>query len=191
MGKIDLLNDLITEGESLTSSLSFVPAREGVIRIGNPVYRTNQVEKYQNWQSSVLRFIKSYYSSDIDEVKEALKRLSPDNHRKILGILNAIKLFPEEPEANSTSRNPETNITIHNTQNNTQTVVFNLIVEAIKDEINGKELRELKDLLKEYEKEPTKDKSKLIDKIKGFGSDVLTNMIANILTNPSIYSGLM
>ena len=191
MGKIDLLNDLIAEGESLTSSLCYVPAREGVIRIGNPVYRTNQVEKYQNWQSSVLRFIKSYYSSDIDEVKEALKRLSPDNHRKILGILNAIKLFPEEPEVNSTSKKPETNITIHNNQNNTQTVVFNLIVEAIKDEINGKELRELKDLLKEYVNEPTKYKSKLIDKIKGFGADVLTNMIANILTNPSIYNGLM
>lgn len=191
MEKIDLLNSLITEGESLTSSISFSPAREGVIRVGNPVYKTNQGEKYQIWQSSVLRFIKSYYSSDLDEVKEASKRLSPDSHRKVLGILNAIRLLPEEPEANSTKDNSKTNITIHNTQNNTQTVVFNLIIDTIKDEVTGKELRELKELLREYEKEPHKDKSKLKDKIKNFGTDILTNMIANILTNPNIYSGLI
>jgi len=191
MEKTDLLNNLITEGESLTSSISFLPAREGTIRFGNPVYRTNQVEKYQNWQSSVLRFIKSYYPSDLDEVKEASKKLSPNSHTKILSILNAIKLLPEEPEANSTKDSSKTNITIHNSQNNTQTIVFNLIIDTIKDEITGKELRELKELLKEYEKEPQKDKSKLKDKIKNFGTDVLTNMIANILTNPNIYSGLM
>ncbi len=68
---------------------------------------------------------------------------------------------------------------------------ISLIIESVKDEITGKELKELKELLKEFESEPIKTKTKLIDKIKGFGTDVLSNMIANILTNPIIYSGLV
>lgn len=190
MGKTDLLNDLISEGELLTSTISFVPSPPNVWRTFS-VYRTNEPEKYQNWQSSVQRFIKTYYPSDIADFKKASIKLNPDNHRTILGILKAIKLLPEEQATNEIKHKSGTNITIHNSQTNTQTVVFNLVIDAIKDEITGKELKELKELLKEYEKEPKKDKSKLIDKIKSFGSDVLTNMIANILTNPSIYSGLM
>ncbi|GAO28330.1 hypothetical protein JCM15548_1413 [Geofilum rubicundum JCM 15548] len=79
-----------------------------------------------------------------------------------------------------------TNIVI----NNTQKVVLNLFTEAIKDEISGKDYKELKEILKNYEKEPDKAKTKLIEKLKGFGSDILTNIVANIMTNPNFYSGL-
>lgn len=185
---IDLLENLIAEGDSLTSTISYVPAPDGVWRTYS-VYKTNQQEKYQNWLSSVQRFVKSYYSSDLEDLKEASKKLSPDNHRKILGLLGAIKLLPDEPLKNA--KNPATSITINNTQNNIQSVVFNLIIDSVKDEITGKELKELKELLKEFESEPHKTKTKLIDKIRCFGTDVLSNMIANILTNPSIYSGLV
>lgn len=188
MDKIDILDNLFTEGDSLTSTISYVPAPNGVWRTYS-VYKTSQQEKYQNWLSSVQRFVKSYYSSDLDDLKEASKKLSPENHRKILGLLGAIKLLPEEPFQNT--KDPATSITINNTQNNVQSVVINLIIESVRDEITGKELKELKELLKEFETEPQKTKPKLIDKIKSFGTDVLSNMIANILTNPSIYSGLV
>lgn len=186
----DFLNDLIAEGELLTTTISFVPSPPNVWRM-NDVYKTNEPEKYQNWQSSVQRFINKYYPSDIADFKKASIKLNPDNHRLILGILKAIKLLPEEPVKNEFKPKSETSITIHNSQTNNQSVVLNLIIDTIKEEITGKELRELKELLTEYEKEPQKDKSKLKDKIKNFGTDVLTNMIANILTNPNIYSGLM
>jgi hypothetical protein len=188
MDKIELLENLISEGDSLTPTIVYVPAPNGVFRTYS-VYRTNQQEKYQNWLSSVQRYVKSYYSSDLDNLKEASKKLSPENHRKILGLLGAIKLLPEEPQ--KVTKDTATNITINNTQNNVQSVVFSLIIESVKDEITGKELKELKELLKEFESEPIKTKTKLIDKIKGFGTDVLSNMIANILTNPIIYSGLV
>jgi len=127
----------------------------------------------------------------MEDFKKATIIFNPDNHRKILGILKAIKLLPEEHKTNEIKHNSGTNITINNSQTNNKSIVFNLIIDTIKDEITGKELRELKELLTEYEKEPQKDKSKLKDKIKNFGTDVLTNMIANILTNPNIYNGLM
>lgn len=45
--------------------------------------------------------------------------------------------------------------------------------------------------MKNYENEPEETKSKLIDKIKGFGGGVLPNIVANILTNPTICKGIL
>lgn len=188
--RIEILDQLILEGESLTSTISFVHPPSNVIRTFS-VYKTSEDERYQNWLSSVQRFIKTNHTSDLEEAKEAAKRLSPDNHRKILGILRAIKLLPIEPITSSVSKStPINNIHINNTQNNTQQVTVNLFLEAIKDELKGKDLKEVKEILKDIEAEPEKTKTKLIQKIKGFGGDVLSNIIANILTNPTIYNGL-
>ncbi len=190
MNKTELLKNLIIEGESLSSTISYVPAPPNVFRTFS-VYKTSQVDKYQSWQSSTQRFIKSYYPSDLTDFKEAAKKLSPENHRKILGLLTAIELLPEEPSSSESEYKSGTNITIHNSQNNTQNLVLNLFMDAIKDEITGKELKQLKEILAEYEIEPEKNKSKLTEKIKSFGTDVLTNIVANIITNPAFYGGLM
>ncbi len=184
MTKTEILDNLISEGEQLTQTISFVPSSPGIIRTFS-VYTTSKKEKYQNWQSACQRFIKTYFPSDLEDIKDATKKLSPSNHQKIMGILRAIKLLPEEPEP-TIKENRSTNITI----NNTQKVVVNLFTEAIKDEITGKDYKALKEILKNYEREPEKTKSKLFDKLKGLGSDVLTNIVANIMTNPNVYGGI-
>lgn len=185
---IAILDDLIIEGEMLTKTISFVPF-EGYRSYDE--YKTSESERYQNWQSSVLRFIKTHHSSDLDEFREAATQISPDNHRKILGILRAIKLLPTEPTKEVPGKpSPANNIHITNNQNNTNQINVNLFLEAIKDELTGKDLKEIKEILKGLEAEPTKTKNKLIEKIKGFGGNVLSNIVANILTNPAIYNGL-
>ena len=42
--------------------------------------------------------------------------------------------------------------------------------------------------MKNYEKNPEEKKSTLLEKIKEFGKDVLSNIMANIITNPDFYS---
>ncbi|WP_163399287.1 hypothetical protein [Flavobacterium fluviatile] len=185
---IEILDNLIAEGETFTQTISFVPAGHNVIRTYS-VYTTPDKEKYQNWQSSVLRFVKTYHSSDLEEVKEVSKKLSPENHRKMMGILKAIKLLPNEPEKSNETKGSN-NINITNTQSVSQQLTLNIFLDSIKDEITGKDFKTLKEIMKDYEKEPEKTKSKIIEKIKGFGGDVLSNIVANILTNPTIYSGL-
>ncbi len=186
----EILDQLIAEGESLSPTITFVPSAPNVIRTFS-VYKTSEPDRYQDWQSSSQRFIKTYHPSDIEEVKEATKKLSPDNHRKILGILRAVKVLPSEPiklQTNKTS--PTNNIQITNNQSNTQQVSVNLFLEAIIDELTGKDFKEIKEILKDFEAEPVKTKNKLLEKVKGFGGDVLSNIVANILTNPTIYNGL-
>ncbi|SEA12663.1 hypothetical protein [Bizionia paragorgiae] len=186
MEKNKLLDDLITQGEKLTNTISYVPPGSGAIRTYS-VYRTSEKVEYQNWQSSSQRFIKTYFPSDLEDFKENTKKLSPDNHQKMMGILRAIKLMPEEPVKESEKSSGNTNITI----NNTQQIVLNLFTEAVRDEISGKEYKELKEILKNYEREPEKTTFKIKERLKKMGGDVLTNIITNILTNPNIYGGLM
>lgn len=186
---MEILDNLILEGENLTSTISYVPAPSNVIRTYS-VYKTLENERYQNWLSSVQRFIKTNHSSDLEEIREVAKKLSLDNHRKTLGILRAIKLIPTEPIKTSHDTNPTNNIQITNTQNNTQKVTVNLFLEAIKDELTGRDFKEVREIMKDFETEPEKTKTKLIEKIKGFGGDILSNIIANIITNPTIYNGL-
>ncbi len=48
----------------------------------------------------------------------------------------------------------------------------------------GKQLKELKAIAQE-EPNPEKAKTKVFDKIKSWGGDVLANVVANIVTNPA------
>ena len=58
-----------------------------------------------------------------------------------------------------------------------------------KHEITGKQLKELKAIAQE-EKDSTKAKHKILEKIRSFSSDVLSNIVANIITNPTVWEGL-
>lgn len=184
MDKFEILKDLIKEGEGLTQSISKAPTRPGVIR-AFAVYQTSKEDDYQNWKSACQRYIKTYFPSDLEDIKEAVNRLSPGNHKKILGVLKAIELMPEEPKKSVNKSG--TSITI----NNTQQFELNIFKEAIKAELTGNQIKELKELLSEFEKEPEQTKPKMKEKLRNLGNDVLSNIISNILTNPNIMGGIL
>ncbi len=72
------------------------------------------------------------------------------------------------------------------TVNQNQTVSVQLLVSAIQDELTGSQLKELKQIMNSSDS-VEKKKERLTDKLKSFGKDVATNILANILTNPNIW----
>ena len=176
------IEELILKGRELKSTIYLFDEH-----IGYEFYKSNKEEEYQNWLHSVKRIIDTKYRSSVERLKPYERNISPENHIKILGILEGIKNFPEEPE-NEIKGKSSDGITINNNQNNTQQIILNIFIDAIRDEITGKELKELKEIMKNYEKNPEETKSTLLEKIKGFGKDVLSNIMANIITNPDFYS---
>jgi hypothetical protein len=82
--------------------------------------------------------------------------------------------------------NKEHGINITLTQNQHQTVNINLIISALEDELTGTQMKEIKEIMKVHEPVESK-KKKISDKLKSFGSDVASNIISNILTNPGIW----
>ncbi|MCL9810079.1 hypothetical protein [Flavobacterium luminosum] len=83
-------------------------------------------------------------------------------------------------------KNDNSGININLTQNQNQTVNINLLIGALEDELTVSQLREVNEIMNAEEPKSEK-KKKLIDKIKSFGSDVASNILANILTNPNIW----
>ena len=85
---------------------------------------------------------------------------------------------PEKKENNKSG------ININLTQN--QTVSINILMSALEDELTVSQLREINEVIKIDEPKSEK-RRRMIDKIKSFGSDVASNILANILTNPNIW----
>ncbi|MCZ8023029.1 MAG: hypothetical protein O9302_01320 [Cyclobacteriaceae bacterium] len=78
----------------------------------------------------------------------------------------------------------ENGINITLTQN--QTVNVNFLTSALEDELTVSQLKEVKDIMQANEPKEKK-KEKIIDKLRSFGGDVASNILANILTNPNIW----
>lgn len=58
-----------------------------------------------------------------------------------------------------------------------------IFIEAIKQELSNEQFNVLKELIRNKS-----DKKTIVEKLGSFGKDVITNIVANIITNPSLYS---
>ena len=179
------VEELILKGENLKESIYYVPSPEGTIRLFSEYKSRNNVE-YQNWISSVKRFIRNKDENEFNEIKNTLKKIHPENHTEILATLRAIKEIPNEPKKEVIKQEKGIHINITN-QNQETNININLIIKAFQDELNGKQQNEIQSIIDDKELEPEKKKSKIIETLKKFGSDVASNILANILTNPSFF----
>lgn len=87
--------------------------------------------------------------------------------------------LPDKKEVNNSG------INIQLTQN--QSLVVSILNSALENELNHEQMQELIELLKSQETKSQK-KNKITEKLISFGSDVTSNILANILTNPNIWS---
>lgn len=190
---------LIQEGKEIRGMISFVPSPRGVWRTFS-VYSIADIPKYETWKNLVVRFLSANYPGDrcIADFENKVKEFSDSNYDPtyfdgLIGILescNAIPVLPKAQSKASIDKSVHVNVTQTQSQSQEQSFAIDIFLEAIKDEIKGKQLKELKAIAHE-EPNPGKAKTKVLDKIKSWGGDVLANVVANIVTNPNIWNGLM
>lgn len=192
------LNYLIDEGYNIKNGIREVP---------NSYFTEYRVEdnlQYENWRKTTLRFLIASFNKDrcIKDFEDANKKFveklyDPNCFDEILAILNACSIVPTLPVVDSPNYLPTNNpinVSItqnqHQSQTQEQSLVIDLFLEAIKDEITGKQLKELKSIVQE-EPNPEKAKSRILDKVKSWGESISASIVANIITNPTIWAGLM
>lgn len=71
-----------------------------------------------------------------------------------------------------------------------QSLAVELFIEAIKDDLTGRQIKELKSVVAEADNDMQKARPSIIAKLKEFGTDIASNIVANLLTNPMIWGGL-
>ncbi len=134
------------------------------------------------------------------------EKLSSEQQRRLLAILEAFASLPSIiPDAHITEitkkdgkgRNAiNVTTTINNshqqfqTQNQEQALAVELFIEAIKDDLTRRQIKELKQVVNDADGDLQKARPGIIAKLKSFGSDIASNIVANLLTNSAIWGGL-
>lgn len=199
------LESLIQEHKERIGRLKYKPSPQGCIGFGYYYYEDS--EAYQKWLATTKRFIGINYPNDkdVNEFETISKeKMGPEQQRKLLAILEAFAVLPVVIPDNRTMLVSEKKgkgkdsinfvTTINNTnsqsQSQEQSLAVQLFIEAIKDDLTGRQIKELKAVVAEADNDIQKARPGILAKLAEFGSDVASNIVANLLTNPTIWNGL-
>jgi hypothetical protein len=198
------LESLIQEHKERITSLRHQTSPQGSVGLG--FYYYNDSQSYHKWLATTKRFIGIAYphDKDVNEFEKVSKgRLCPEQQKELLAILEALAILPtinpnydtilatsEEKGKESINVVANINNTNSQSQNQEQSLAVQLFIEAIKDDLTGRQIKELKALVEEANNDLQKARPSILDKISEFGSNVASNIVANILTNPTIWKGL-
>lgn len=162
-------------------------------------YEYDDMQSYNNWVAKSIRFLELNFSGDkhiSDFITVGEQNINPDQQQKLLAILKAFACFPtvihdkNKQDNKGKAINVNTNINNSNSQFQSQSMALNIFIEAIKDDLTGRQIKELKQIFENENGDIEKTRPKIVDKLLSFGKDVASNIVANLLTNPSIWSGL-
>ena len=174
---IEALKELETEANDIQSSSALTSWKN---KATNAVIRIYGVDSAPIEQIRALEYRISINGGD------NLKSRVNESKKLIEALIKDVSRFGLPDIQPKKDNGVSINITQH--QNQSTKISISLIVEAIQDELKGSQLRELQEVISNKEMNNEEKKSKIVDKLKSFGSDIASNIIANLLTNPA-FSG--
>lgn len=191
------LETLIQEGNEIAKTISYVKAPSGIIRMYD-VYKVEDESRYQTWKSKSMRLLNVNFKDDMESKSfaEATKSFdkshySPKYLKEMVGILVSCKEIPNNVKQQKETKHEHSSaVTVNVNQTQNQNQEINIFIDAIADELTGKQYKELKSIAQDNPN-PENSKRKIIEKLKSFGSDVLSNIVANIVTNPSVWNCML
>ena len=161
----------------------------------------NKEGEYIFWLTKTQRLLEILFPNDkhVNEFIEISNNcdLSPFQQNSLLAILKAFMTFPTIVPTQLEQQKQDM-ITINNTNTNSNTqsqsqeqaLSIHLFIEAIKDDLTGRQIKELKEIVAEADNDLQKARPNILAKLKEFGIDVVSNIAVNILSNPTIWNGL-
>lgn len=188
------LERLIQEQKERIPKLRKIYPPPGVIAFSYYRYESEEDASYTKWLARTMRFLSIQFPGDkyIDDFERTSKEdLEPQQQQKLLAILEAFLEYPEVVEKTKPSKftkgiNIHNNISNINTQSQQQSI--EILVKVLEDQFSVSQLKEILQVVEEEKGDLEKAKPKLIDKIKSFGENIASNILANIITNPAIWA---
>ena len=183
------LEQLIEEGKYIRKTISYINPPSGIIRM-YAAYSLADNSKYEIWKNKSIRFLSINFPGDrcINDFEESAKDFVKNHHSpyvfdNMLAILHACLEMPQIVNVAKDSKVVDKSVNVHvnQTQSQQQSQSLDIFIDIIKDELTGKQYKEIKEIV-ETESNPTQVKTKLVDKIRSFGIDVVSNIISNIIT---------
>ncbi|EIJ38113.1 hypothetical protein [Galbibacter orientalis] len=153
-----------------------------------PVVRTKETTNVED------KAIEKLLAFDIISQNRHQVKLTSKGYKFIDKLINTNKSLEDfnfsEPIAMGITNNFN-QVTIGQVNQNTTNSVLEkmnikVVVESLKEELSEEQLAEIQNIIETYNK-PDEQKNKMIEKLKTFGLNVISNIVAGILTNPSLY----
>jgi hypothetical protein len=82
------------------------------------------------------------------------------------------------------------NTNVNQSQKQSQSIDINIILHSLKSHLTGQQYSEVFEIA-QNEPDPSKAKATILEKLKSFGGDVCSNIVANLLTSPEVWTGLL
>ncbi len=182
------LEELIEEGNTfeITYKSGYVePAGYGTLKTVPDRSSLKNADIFLTWIQKCRRFLTHNYPNDlsIDSFEIDIEKVTQVKIYEMVGVLTALKEIPNICETKKVAPSNVQNINVNQSQN----INIDIVLQAIKDEIGRTGIQSLKDIEGETEKEK---KQNILSKLKEFGESTLSNIVANILTNPTIWTQL-
>ena len=199
------LEELIEEGESYNSlfEIKELEIPENVIWPYDTyiyVLPEDTRDDYNQWLEMCSYWVDLNNHSQFKNINEIIKKLqtdlSIDDNKKLIGKLRAMLKYPQKKRPTMNENKKESQLAnvfnINQTQNQSQEqsqsqkLLQEVFLEAIKDDLTGAQVKELRAILDEHKGDIEKAKPKLKDKLLSFGGNILSGIITNIMTNPAV-----
>lgn len=175
---------------------------EALSSVQNPTI--NSKSDLQVWKAKALNIVNRIYGKDSkqeEQINQITYRRYPSwgingtvsgggnnskDCKKEASEIIASLIFDIEtfglPEFNKEAKSESNgiNISLNQNQHQNQTIDVNVIWESIKEVLDENQLNEIKEIVNNNDKPETK-KKKILDRLKKFGADVASNIIAGLL----------
>lgn len=123
----------------------------------------------------------------------SLEQAKKDSDAFISSLITDLTRFDIPDFSKNIGEKSDINLNVNQTNTQSQStnvsIDLNIVLDVLESGLRDYEFEELKDILDSKE-EPKEKKKKFVDKIKSFGADVSSNILANLLTNPMVFEQL-
>lgn len=166
--------------------------------------KTRTTKDFNTWRKGIVLTLINIYSEKDRRIQTFERLRSFNGYQEYLSeakveannLLNSIiKDIQDFGIIKSSIESKEGGINVNINQSNTQNqstnvnIDLNIVLDVLKSGLRDYEFEELKEIL-ESKEEPKEKKKKFFDKIKSFGVEVSSNILANLLTNPMVFEQL-
>lgn len=148
-------------------------------------YQNTQLSTAQKLKANILILEKKKCSAINSDARCNIHDIAEDTKTLIDIVICEVKALgiPKRKEAEDHSLNVSVSQTQE--QNQHQSVIVNNLLEAVKDELTGKQRKEILEIAKG--KTPEEARKSIYERIKEYGSDISASIVANLLTNSEVW----
>ena len=190
-GLISLLNNIKKKvNEDQVNLKNAIIQLNGVLERFYDPFAT-QLSTANKLKGYILQLEKKKCSSILSDPRCNVHNIAEDTKSLIDTIVEEVQAIglPDRKTVNDKSVNFNTTVTQNQEQRQKQSQEVKLLVDLLKISLAPYQLEELKEVAKTDMPDSEKRKN-LMEKILSFGSNVGASVLANILTNPTVYSCL-